>query len=65
MPLSNLISDFTKPSPLKAAIRQIRLTLLIKANVIAIKVWLPTNFVVLRHTVGKDDLFCYKISPAL
>jgi len=56
MPFFNLSSDFTKPSPLKAAILQIRLTPLKDASVIAIRIWLTPNFVALCHTVGKDEL---------
>ena len=56
IPLSNFSNALTKPSPLKAAILQIRLIPLIEANVIDIKIWLTPNFVALRHSVGNDML---------
>ena len=56
MPFFNLSSAFTKPSPLKAAILQIRLTPLIEASMIAIKIWMTPNFVAQCHKVGKVKL---------
>ena len=56
IPLSNFSNALTKPSPLKAAILQIRLIPLIEANVIDIKIWLTPNFVALCHSVGNDAL---------
>ena len=54
--LSSLNNAFTKPSPLNAAILQIRLIPLIEASVIATNTWLIPNFVALCHSVGKDEL---------
>jgi hypothetical protein len=54
--LSSLNNAFTNPSPLKAAILQIRFIPLIEAKVMAINTWLTPNFVALCHSVGNDEL---------
>jgi hypothetical protein len=54
--LSSLKNVFTKPSPSKTVILQIRLIPLIEASVMAINTWLTPNFVALCHSVGNDEL---------
>ena len=54
--LSNFSMAFINPSPLNAAILQIRLIPLRDDRMMAINIWLIPNLVALCHTVGNDEL---------
>jgi hypothetical protein len=60
--LSSRNNTFTKPSPLKAAIRQIRMIPLTEAKAIAINIWFTPNLVALCLREGNAELIDFTMS---
>jgi hypothetical protein len=59
--VSGFSNAFTKPSPPKAAILQIRFIPLTEDSVMAINTWFTPNFVALCHWVGNEELMDFTI----